>query len=84
MGLEAVEFIIRIEQSFGIRIEDSEAEKVRTIGDLERLLIRKLETEHRSSKGVYEAIIRVLIEEFDRKPTRLSRQATFSDDLEFN
>ena len=84
MGLEVVEFIIRIEQTFGIQIADSEAEKVRTIGDLEQLLICKLEAEHRSSQGVYEAIIRVLIEEFDRKPMHLSRQTSFVDDLDFS
>lgn len=84
MGLEAVEFIIRIEQTFGVSLEDSEVEKIRTIGDLEALMIRKLEAEHRSSSGVYEAIIRVLVEEFDREPTHLNRQATFTDDLEFN
>ena len=82
MGLEAVEFIIRVEETFGIPISDSEAEKLRTIGDLEQLMIRKLEAEQRSSKGVYEAIIRVLIEEFDRKPTGLNRQTVFVDDLE--
>ncbi len=84
MGLEAIEFIIRIEETFGVRITDGEAEKIRTIGDLEQFTIRKLEAEQRSSKGVYEAIVRVLIEDFDRKPSRLSRQATFADDLEFN
>ncbi len=82
MGLEAVEFIIRVEQTFGIPISDSEAEKLRTIGDLEQFMIRKLEAEHRSSKGVYEAITRLLVEEFDREKTRLDRQTSFVDDLE--
>ena len=84
MGLEAVEFIIRIEQTFGIQIEDSEAENVRTIGELEQFIIRKLEAENRSSKGVYQAIIRVLVEEFDREPSRLNRQTGFVSDLEFS
>ena len=82
MGLEAVEFIIRIEQTFGVKIEDSETHAIQNIGDLERLLIGKLEAEQRSSKGVYEAIIRVLVEEFDREPARLNHQTGFVDDLE--
>lgn len=82
MGLEVVEFIIRVEETFGIAIKDSETEKVRTIGDLEQFMIHRLETEQRSSKGVYEAIIRVLVEEFDREPTGLNRQTGFVDDLE--
>lgn len=82
MGLDSVLLIVRIEETFGIPIEDSEAEKLPTIGDLEQFTIRKLEAEHRSSKSVYEAIIRVLIEEFDREPTRLTRQTTFIDDLD--
>ena len=56
---------------------------MRTIGDLEGLVIRKLEAEHRSSKVVYEAIIRVLVEEFDRKLALLNRQTRFIDHLDF-
>ena len=80
-SFETVDFIIGIEHTFGVPISDSEAEKLPTIGDLEQFMIRKLEAEHRSSRGVYEAIIRVLVEEFNRKPNRLSRQTTFIDDL---
>lgn len=83
MGLEAIEFIIRIEQTFGIQIEDSEAEKLRTLGDLEQLVIQKLEAEQRSSTGVFEAIVRVLVEEFDRESARLDRQTSFVNDLDF-
>lgn len=46
-------------------------------------MIRKLEAEGRSSKSVFEAIIRVLVEEFDREPTRLSLQTNFVHDLGF-
>ena len=83
MGLDSVLLVVRIEETFGIQIEDREAEKLVTIGDLEQFMIRKLEAENRSSKGVYEAIIRVLVEEFDRKPTRLNRQTNFAHDLGF-
>jgi len=50
MGLDGVELIISTEECFGISIADGEASAVVTVGDLERLVIAKLDeiagTEH--------------------------------------
>jgi hypothetical protein len=83
VGLEAVEFIIRIEQTFGIRLEDAELLRVLTIGDLEELVMQKLELERRPDDGAYEAIIQVLVVEFTHDRDRISRETRFARDLNF-
>ena len=43
MGLEAIELIIKIEESFKICISDAEAEKISTVGELYACLIGQIE-----------------------------------------
>lgn len=43
MGLDSVELIMRAEEEFNITIEDSEAERVRTVGDFYQLILNKLD-----------------------------------------
>lgn len=43
MGLDAVEIVMATEEAFGIEITDEEAEKTLTVGDLETIVLRKLE-----------------------------------------
>jgi acyl carrier protein len=42
MGLDAVEMVIEVEETFGIRIEDKEAEKTLTPGQLIELILSKI------------------------------------------
>jgi acyl carrier protein len=42
MGLETVELVMEIEESFGIRIEDSEAERIQTVGQAYECILSKL------------------------------------------
>lgn len=42
MGLDVVELVIAVEEHFAIAIDDVDASQVRTVGDLERLVARKL------------------------------------------
>lgn len=42
MGLDTVEYAMAIEEAFGIRLLDAEAERVVTFGDLHQLVLRKL------------------------------------------
>ena len=43
MGLDAIELILRVEDTFQIHIENGEAERARTVGDLYNLVISKLQ-----------------------------------------
>jgi acyl carrier protein len=81
VGLESVEFIIRIEETFDVRLEDDETLRVQTVADLERLVRRKLEAESRGSAGVFAAISRVLVEEFGVAAARVKPEARLVQDL---
>jgi len=43
MGLDVVEIVLRVEESFGVDLPDDELESAATVGDLYRLLLRKLD-----------------------------------------
>jgi hypothetical protein len=43
MGLDTVEIVMEIEETFGITIPDEDAEKIQTIGDAYRYIIARLE-----------------------------------------
>lgn len=43
MGLDTVELVMEIEESFGIRIENSEAEKIQTVGQAYECVLSKLQ-----------------------------------------
>jgi acyl carrier protein len=43
MGLDGMELVMEVEDRFGIKVEDWEAERVRTVGDLVLLVRRKLQ-----------------------------------------
>jgi acyl carrier protein len=46
MGLDSVEILIEVETAFGIKIPDSEAEKIITVGDFHNSVWRHLEGRH--------------------------------------
>jgi hypothetical protein len=72
VGLDTVEFVIRLEETFGLRFENAETARVETLADLEVLVQQKLQAEGRFDDHVRHAISRVLIEEFG-VPSRLVR-----------
>lgn len=46
MGLDAVEMVMDVEDHFGISIQNTEAERVRTVGDLVVLIQSRIEAAH--------------------------------------
>ena len=46
MGLDTVELVIEVEESFGISIEDADAEQMRTAGDLHEYVLGKVASAH--------------------------------------
>ena len=46
MGLDAVEIVMDVEDHFGILIQNTEAERIRTVGDLVALIQSRIEAAH--------------------------------------
>jgi acyl carrier protein len=69
MGLDSVELVIRVEETFGIAVPDEEAEKIITVGDLHRCVLAKLagqerETPHCLSASTFYRLRRGIIDRF--------------------
>ncbi len=47
MGLDAVEIVMEVEETFDISIEDKDAEKLRTVGDLYRYILARIELQEK-------------------------------------
>lgn len=52
MGLDLVELVMRTEEVFAIDLPDEECERVRTVGDLYRLVLDKLDLTYVSASEV--------------------------------
>lgn len=81
MGLDAVELILRAEEEFNITIEDSEAERVRTVGDFYQLILTKLDVwpDCQTSKAFFQTR-RALVEALG-VPRRSIRPGTELEEL---
>ena len=55
MGLDTVELIMEVEESFGIGIPDAEAERIRTVGELYHYVLAKLRDPIRGTPGCLSA-----------------------------
>jgi acyl carrier protein len=55
MGLDTVEIVLRVEETFGVDLPDDELESVATVGDLYKLLLSKLDGSYAclSSRAFY-------------------------------
>ena len=52
MGMDTVELVMRAEEVFAIDLPDDECASVRTVGDLYRLVLRKLQIPHSATDPV--------------------------------
>lgn len=83
MGLEAYELLMEIEEEFGLKIEDQDAGKIETIGQLQSYLVERL-GETASSKEVWERISRILVNHHRVPPEEIRPEAFFVADLGFD
>jgi hypothetical protein len=83
MGLETVEFILAGEDAFKITLEDAETERCATVGDLEQLIVSKLERAGRSEPNVFDIIKAILVRDWGHPSWNIRRGTSFHDDLGF-
>ena len=82
MGLDSVQIIVETENCFGIKIEDREAEKMRTVGDLVNFVWNKIE--NRDSKVCLTQILffrlrKFFVEQLDISPNQFKPKTYFSE-----
>ncbi len=70
MGLDGVELVMEVERRFGITIKDGEAQQIRTVGDLARLIDDRMAGKTRSACPTMEGFLAVrrLIRQFLTSP----------------
>jgi acyl carrier protein len=82
MGLDSVELILEVEKTFGITIADADAEKIRTVSDLQALVRKQLEgktTTACASSFIFYSLRRVLMQELDLPKTAITPQTALKD-----
>lgn len=60
MGLDTVEFVIEIEQEFGIEISDEDAEKLAIVGDIARYVVAQCKYQTKIELTFENALNRVI------------------------
>jgi acyl carrier protein len=84
MGLDGVEFVMATEETFGIEVADSDAEKILRAGDLHAFVMRKLR--ERNAPNVDEADVwrrlqEVIVVQLGVEPEAVVPSARFIEDL---
>jgi hypothetical protein len=82
-GLDATDYIAHLERQFAVAIDPAEAESLRTLGNLARLLSQKLTTAGRpaADDAVWDAVRRITSEEFGVREDELKPGVRFVEDL---
>lgn len=68
MGLDGVELVVEIEETFGLRIKDEDAEKILTVGDMHDTVWRYLSNRQGSvchTQHVYYTLRRLLVNQYN-------------------
>lgn len=82
MGLDSVQIIVDTENCFGIKIEDREAEKMRTVGDLVDYVW--INIKHKNTKACMTQILffrlrKFFVEQLDISPNQFKQDSHFSE-----
>ena len=83
MGLEAYEFVMELEEEFGLKIDDQDAGKIETVGQLQSYLLERL-GESALPQDVWDKVARILVEKHHVPPHEIRPEALFVADLGFD
>ena len=84
MGLDTVEFILEVEDEFSIRIPDSEATNIRTVGELAQFVVKLVTEEYAidlSYENVFEKLKEILVNKYAVDQEIITPNAQFVRDL---
>jgi acyl carrier protein len=83
MGLDAVELVMAVEEEFSIEISNSEAEKMKRVGDMLDFVLRTLR-ERGETVDEAEVLTRlraIIVEQLSVRPEEVTLTARFVQDL---
>lgn len=86
MGLDTVEIVLRVEETFGVDIPDDEAGSVRTVGDLCQLVLRRLDEENlntsfRDKEEVWRMLREIIVDQLQVDEEEVVSEADIARDL---
>ena len=85
MGLAIVEMLMRVEEEFDITIEDEEANRLETVGQLHRCVLSKIGLPSTiygaDEEQVWQKLTLILVDELDVEPGAVTPDAQFVRDL---
>ena len=79
MGLDSVEILMKVEESFGIKIPDREAEQILTVGDFHNAVWRHLSGKHSDkckSQNLFYKLRKSFVETFNFSPRQLNLETS--------
>jgi acyl carrier protein len=84
MGLDIVELVLAVEERFGIEVLDIDAEKVETVGELQELILKRMQRTTEAppaASEVWSVLQEILVEEFGIPPGKVKPEARLVADL---
>jgi hypothetical protein len=89
LGLDTVQLLWTVEKSFGIKIQDADASRMRTVGDLNQFIAQQVAA-HASTPGrpvtpepslTWELLVPIVVEELGVRPEQVTPDAEWARDL---
>jgi hypothetical protein len=84
MGLDTVELLMAVEDTFGIEIPNAEADTIVTVDDLFRAVLAHLPSSDRPDSVVWDQLRRIIVEECAVRPELITPDAAIVADLGIN
>jgi len=84
MGLDSVELLLSVEDTFQVKILDRDAEKLLTVGDLHEWVVSeliRLERPNMNRDIVFDVLRNLICFQLGIKPEKVVSGASFIDDL---